>query len=198
MGLHRVFPDADIHGYDIEPQPNYPFRFVQTNVEWMIPADFLGYDFVWASPPCQAYSKATPDRSVHPDLIDFTRNLLIETGLPYAIENVDGAPILRQLLLCGPMFNLRTYRHRHFEANFPMEQPPHPPHLATVGWHPWNMVTVAGHGANCPSNVQTWRDVMDIQWAETRKELANAVPPAYSEYVAKEYAEWFGLTGGSR
>src|SRR5258708_21896264 len=30
MGLHRAWPDAEILGVDIVPQPRYPFRFVRS------------------------------------------------------------------------------------------------------------------------------------------------------------------------
>ena len=70
----------------------------------------------------------------HPDLIDPTREALQATGRPYIIENVGGAlPKLRDpVMLCGAMFGLRTYRHRHFEAGggFSFQAPEHPEHTA--------------------------------------------------------------------
>jgi DNA (cytosine-5)-methyltransferase 1 len=85
-----------------------------------------------ASPPCQHASAGTraQDRSKYPRLIEPTRELLIQTGLPYVIENVKGADLHDPILLCGTMFGLRAFdddgtplemwRHRLFESNAPL------------------------------------------------------------------------------
>ena len=42
-----------VTGVDIEDQPNYPYRFIQTNA---LTARFLNnYDAIHASPMCQGY-----------------------------------------------------------------------------------------------------------------------------------------------
>ena len=96
MGLHRAFPDAEITGVDIAPQKRYPFTFIQADA-LTYPLD--GFDFVWASPPCQAFTIANHflrirGESKHVNLIPLVRNRLQQWGGHYVIENVVGAPLI--------------------------------------------------------------------------------------------------------
>lgn len=102
-----------------------PFTHKGGTVEWLGLDDF---DAIAASPPCQAYSitKHSHDNE-HPDLVVPVRWLLKQTGLPYVMENVPGAPLETPLTLCGTEFNLvaedtdgrllHLKRHRLFESN---------------------------------------------------------------------------------
>ena len=124
MGLHRA--GFEVTGVDISPQPRYPFRFVQADA-LVFPLD--GFDFIWASPPCQAFSRL---RYLHkkerPNLIPAIRARLVAAGVPWCIENVEGAPLGDSgflIMLCGTMFGLCTEdgraelrRHRIFETSF--------------------------------------------------------------------------------
>jgi DNA (cytosine-5)-methyltransferase 1 len=109
LGIRQAF-DAigrrvEIVGVDIKPRPRYPFRFVLGDA--LEHARRAGeFDFVWASPPCQRYSVATPQaaRRRHPDLVARTRDLLLAAGVPFVIENVPGAPLIDPVVLCGSMF----------------------------------------------------------------------------------------------
>lgn len=109
LGIRQAF-DAigkrvEIVGVDIKPRPRYPFRFVLGDA--LEHARRAGeFDFVWASPPCQLYSVATPQaaRRRHPDLVARTRDLLLAEDVPFVIENVPGAPLADPILLCGSMF----------------------------------------------------------------------------------------------
>jgi DNA (cytosine-5)-methyltransferase 1 len=175
----------EVEGVDIEPQPNYPFKFYQADV-LTFPLD--GYDAYHASPPCQRYSRT---KSLHPgweypDLLGRTRDLLIATGKPWIIENVVGAPFQHWIMLCGMMFGLRTYRHRRFETSFLMMQPEHPRHIERVlnrGYDPdWTGFYCVTGGCNAP--VAVMREVMGIDWM-TRADLTQAIPPAYSEYIGR-------------
>lgn len=170
-------------GVDIDPQPNYPFPFVQADALTTIPR---GFDFVWASPPCQAHTRAQRIQgNEHPDLIDATRAMLKASGTPYVIENVVGAPLENPTTLCGAMFGLMTYRHRLFECSFPVVQPEHPEHQAPnrkMGRpvSDGEMMHIVGNF----SGVQRARDVMGTPWMN-RDGLREAIPPAFSEYIGR-------------
>ncbi len=142
------------------------------------------YDFVWASPPCQAFSLAQRIKgNDHPRLIEWTRNLLMGALLPYVIENVVGAPLINPFELCGAMFGLQVYRHRIFESSRTVKIPNHPSHnapLRKMGRPPrdGDFMHVVGNF----SGVNQARKAMDIDWM-VRDELREAIPPAYSEYI---------------
>ncbi len=194
MGYHRAFEAAglehEIVGVDNRPQPRYPFEFVLADA---MTFPLAGFDAIHASPPCQAFSVATlfhpGRRDQHPDLLTETRERLKAAGVPYAIENVPGAPLVNALMLCGTMFpGLKVYRHRLFECEPPIYFPPswHNPHMfrpAPVGLkvpeHGW--MTVVGHfnGQRAAS------EAMGIDWMR-RDELAQAIPPVYTEYIGRE------------
>lgn len=168
-------------GIDIVPQPNYPFPFIRADAITALPT---GFDFVWASPPCQAHTLAQRiQRRDHPDLIEPTRAMLRASGIPYVIENVVGAPLERPIMLCGAMFNLLTYRHRLFECSFPIDPPPHPDHDAPIRKmgrpvRDGEMMHIVGNF----SGVQKARDIMGTQWMN-RDGLREAIPPAFAKFI---------------
>lgn len=115
----------DVTGIDMRPQPHYcGDRFIQGDA--LRPAVRLAdFDFVWASPPCQAHTdlKSAWNAKQHADRIPETRLLLEQSGVLFVIENVVGSPVRSSIMLCGTQFGLMTddaelWRHRHFEANF--------------------------------------------------------------------------------
>ena len=184
MGLHRAWPDADIVGVDIEPQPRYPFTFIQGGWESVDPADF---DFIWASPVCKRYTRmlnhGLTTRTNHTDFIPDVREVLISSGKSYVIENVVGSPLRNPGMLCGEMFGLRVMRHRLFECSFPVLWPNHIPHrgkgnrvMGDGGYY----LRVYGH----ETGKREWGAAMGIDWMKS-PELAQAIPPAFSEYIAK-------------
>ena len=185
MGLHRAWPDAEIVGVDIHRQPSYPFKFVQADA-MLYPLE--GFYFIWASPPCQAYSKTRKiTGKTYPELVGPTRERLEASGIPYVIENVPGARLRNPIMLCGTMFGLRVIRHRHFESSFLMLQPPDGRHGGTNSHRGYStgaeFVCVAGH-----NYIRTeGAEAMGIDWMRTRDELSEAVPPAYSEFIAKQW-----------
>jgi DNA (cytosine-5)-methyltransferase 1 len=125
MGYHQI--GFDVVGVDLKPQPHYPFEFHRWDA-LMFP--LAGFDAAPASPPCQAFSDLQKqNKREYPELIAPIRERLRSSGLPYVIENVEGAPLIDPVMLCGTMFpGLRVLRHRLFETNFPIDQPAHPRH----------------------------------------------------------------------
>lgn len=190
MGYHKA--GFHVIGVDIKPQKNYPFEFHQYDA-----MDVLTYGASWtrlfsaihASPPCQRYSTMTACRpgiaEKYPDLVETTRELLIQTGKPYVIENVPGSPLLDPITLCGHMFGYELYRHRLFESNIKLIEPMHPEHVKPASkaghWKPGTIMSVSGHIAP----IKLAREIMDIDWTN-REELAEAIPPYYTEYVGKQ------------
>lgn len=194
MGLWRA--GFDVTGVDIEDQPNYPFPFIKADATTM---SLRGFDFIWASPPCQAYTLAQRIRkNEHPDLIPATRAMLKASGAgAWVIENVPGAPLIEPVELCGAMFGLRVYRHRLFESSFPLAAPPHPEHFAPLrkmgrAPQPGDFMHVVGNF----SGVQQARDAMGIEWM-MRDELREAIPPAYAEYIGRAAIEHFQMNAAT-
>jgi DNA (cytosine-5)-methyltransferase 1 len=186
----------DVVGVDIDPQPRYPFEFILADALSIDPSFIATFDAIHASPPCQSYSnlaKRTGKGHLWPRLVDPVREMLIESGKPYVIENVVGAPLIDPVVLCGTMFEgLRVLRHRLFESNVFIPAPPH-------GKHPLchtmdkrkshygktdemkDFVSVNG-GGNC--SIAAARDAMGIDWM-TKKEINESIPPAYTQYVGQ-------------
>lgn len=246
MGYYRA--GFDVVGVDIKPMPRYPFEFIRVDaidmLRRLLYGGFLSNDCNWyfladfaaihASPPCQKFSTMTKRwkrQDEHPDLIDSIRQLLIKTGLPYVIENVEGAPLINPVMLCGSMFGLGTKekyickcgysfdvnlgkygcascegdnvaalsrkkflkRHRLFEASFDLWPPATCAHIG----HP---VAVYGHSGGSSKRdgltfggIDIWRAAMQIDWM-TGDELAEAIPPAYTEFIGKHLMQALQVT----
>ena len=190
MGLHRA--GFDMEGWDIKQGLAYPFH---RHIGDALDADLTGFDFVWASPPCQAHTalKTMHNAKPHADLIPATRAKLEAWGGPWIMENVVGAPLRNAVMLCGTMFGLgvsgaQLRRHRLFESNIPLNvghKCQH--HGKTIG------VYGGGHGVSlhrhakgqvCFTAAQE-REAMGINWM-TVDELSEAIPPAYSEFLGHQ------------
>ena len=179
-------------GVDNVPQPNYPYEFIQMDALDFLADGLDDFDFIWASPPCQAYSVASANRRnqgyAYADLVEITRHFILESGKPYIIENVPGAPLIDPVKLCGTMFpgKLKVFRHRMFESNVPLiieMECRHEGHEAKKRRADnGDFFTVAG---NWVGTIAEWSNAMGIDWM-TKKELAQAIPPLYSEYLVSQ------------
>lgn len=188
-GLARA--GYEVVGVDLEPQPEYPFAFVQADA-LAFPLD--GFDFIWASPPCQAFTayRRRPDHvAPKPNLIPAMRARCARwhraTSVPYVIENVMGAPLEDAIVLCGSMFGLDVRRHRQFEASYALVPPPcnhaaQTPRFAQATNRANKRSTVEVGVYRIPLAVQ--RAAMGIDWMSLGK-LSQAIPPAYAEWIAR-------------
>ena len=146
--------------------------------------------------PCQRFSKSVTieNRKKHPDYIFGTRERLTKSRKPFVIENVPRSPLLNPVMLCGTSFNLGVARHRLFESNFPIRslpcnhekyEPKYPPawnrknklRFVNAGLSPRRMDSMSAHKEAAKA--------MGIDWMN-RKELSEAIPPAYSEWIGNE------------
>ena len=193
----------EVVGVDINSQPHYPFEFHQGDAIHYLMEHWREFDAVHASPPCQAF---TPLGALHPDitypeLIEATRGALDLTGLPYVIENVMSAPLLKEssVVLCGGMFGLRTYRHRRFESPLFLTAPAHPKHVIRTATKRRRELWDQGWHVSITGDVGTYLglEAMGIDWMNGN-ELCEAIPPAYTEHVGAQLLAhvadpWAGL-----
>lgn len=186
MGYHRA--GFDVVGVDIEAQPRYPFKFIQADA---LTFPLEGFDAYHASAPCQDHTPLVALSGPHGTgwMLGAARERLAATGKPYVLENVPGAPMRPDVILCGHMFGLRTRRHRWFElGGFACFAPPHVhrPGVRTAtsrrrqrwdeGWDvsvTGDVGTYVGPGA------------LGIGWM-TGNELSQAIPPAYTGHIGAQ------------
>ena len=203
-GLGYSEAGFEVVGVDIQPQPHYPFTFIWADALALDMGFIKSFDALHASPPCQAYSdlaKRNRNAEEWPRLIEPIRKLFISSRLPYIIENVEGAPLLNPVMLCGTMFTgLRVLRHRLFEANFPITPPPHGKHPLvhtldkrknhygkTDEWT--DFVQVTG-GGNC--SIAAAQEAMGINWMN-KAEINEAIPPAYTRLIGSQLLDYLQL-----
>lgn len=208
-GAGKGYSDAgfEMYGVDIDPQPNYPFTFFQADAIRFLRARMAWirrwYQVVHASPPCQehcALTKGTNKGLVYGDFLAETRVLLEESGLPYVIENVAGAPMRKDLMLCGEMFGLGVLRHRYFEFGGGLTAPEveHPRHRGRVAgmrhgeWFEGPYFAVYGEGGG-KGTVKQWQEAMGIDWTSVRREIAEALPPVYTRFIGEHMRKELGI-----
>jgi DNA (cytosine-5)-methyltransferase 1 len=214
MGYHRAFPDAEIVGHDIVAQPRYPFTFMQSDAMAVLDNEawLQTFDLIHASPPCQAYSitKHSHDKT-YPDYVAAVRRQLVASGVSWVIENVVGAPMPSAVELCGAAFGLTATdddgaplvlrRHRRFEASWLVMPPPCDcKRYKALGYMvggvygggpsnrskaPWKGSHRRRGGYTPPQHVR--RELMGIDWMVGR-ELCEAIPPAYTQYIGTQLA----------
>lgn len=198
-GASRGYVDAsfDVVGVDIDPQPRYPYEFVQADAIDYLRDHGHEFDAIHASPPCQSFlnlgkvNVALGRDYDYPNLIGPVRELLIELGKPYIIENVQDASthLIDPVRVCGTGLNRPIRRHRLFESNIPLQgvacdhkkfsEPKY-----WTGWRPKGekrLSTVVQVYGNAGGQHE-WPEAMGIDWMD-RHGFVEAIPPAYTEHV---------------
>jgi DNA (cytosine-5)-methyltransferase 1 len=202
----------EVIGVDIEPQPRYPYRFVQANAMQVLqflamkaePWEGAPYPAaIHASPPCQRFTtmstrwrlKGGTLASRREDLLTPTLALIRTLPIPYVVENVPGAKrhMRPTLLLHGGMFGLRVHRPRLFESSAFMLAPMAPRTRQPVGVygdHPQRHLTPGGNGSllRRASSIDEAREVMGMPWADWHG-CKEAIPPAYTEFIGRQLIE---------
>jgi len=203
MGYHDA--GFDVTGVDIEPQPHYPFTFVQADA-LTFPLD--GFDAIHASPPCEAFTQMSARWRGKGGLADTHKDLLTPTlarlrGLlvPWVVENVPSAKrAMRPTVdLHGGMFGLGVYRRRIFESNIlilvPKMRAPDRP-IGVYGDHPQNHYSTRLNGDmkgrrsefRRARTIDEARELMEMPWADWNG-CRKAIPPAYTRLIGAQLLE---------
>ena len=199
MGYH--LSGFDVVGVDITNQKEYPFEFIEGDAIEYALSHGHEFDAIHASPPCQHFTKYGNCRKDikdrYQDLLDPTRDVLKDSGVPYVIENVVGAPLIDPIVLCGSMFGLDVQRHRLFESNVKIKPPGKCNHKV---WEPnrfpGGRSRERGHArVLCRGTVEIGRwnikievqqKAMGIDWIKNLRMLSQSIPPAYTKWIGLE------------
>ena len=199
MGYYHA--GFEVEGVDNKPQPHYPFEFHLADA-LTYPLD--GFDAYHASPPCQSYSVSKNltkgDKTTkYPMLIGDVRLLLNNTHKPFVIENVVGSDLENYITLDGTMFGLNMLRKRLFELHkFDILLLPGK-YYNTKGYvkngklvgfisHQGKFYDGKGYEKErtSPNDI---REALELKWIKGRQ-LTEAIPPAYTEYIGKYLMEF--------
>jgi DNA (cytosine-5)-methyltransferase 1 len=191
---------TDIVGVDINPQPHYPYEFIQSDALSILSSDYLeNFDVIHASPPCQMHTrakhlrKAQGGESKYPDFLTPALAILKEkwSHKTWVVENVPGAPGMEGAAIeCGSAYGLGVRRHRLFLSNKT---------LISSGCNhkeqgrPWGVYHVINdsipNGGRTVKTLAQGLEVMgvdrDIPW----NSLKEGFPPNYTHHVGTQLLE---------
>lgn len=196
----------DVTGVDNRPQPNYPCAFLQGNaLDVLQDRQFLSqFDIIHASPPCQQHTRAKHlrtaqgGRSKYDDLLTPCLELLRSCGLPWVVENVQGAPGMEGAVVeCGSAYGLKVRRHRLFLASFPLVGSgcKHKEQGKPIGVYHVMGDTCKGVcsktgklviGGSTAKTVEEGRFAMGVDRPISWNELKEGFPPAYTRHVGEQ------------
>lgn len=191
MGYYRA--GFEVIGVDIVPQKHYPFEFHQTDA-LSYPTE--GFDAIHASPPCQRFTTMNQRwaraQDKYPNLIVPTRERLLATGLPYVIENVEGAAseLATTLRLHGGQFGLIIARPRLFESNILILAPKAAAVINPIGIYgklDGRRLNTRQDGSiqRAAATLKEAQEAMEMDWADWQG-IKEAIPPAYTEFIGRQ------------
>lgn len=182
-----------IVGVDINPQPHYPYDFVQADALTYFEDNNEQFDAFHASPPCQAFVALSKLNAANPhkDFLTPTIERFSKIIRPYVIENVMSAPMNHNLMLCGSSFGLQVRRHRKFLSNVFIPQPlcdhrGQGTPIGVYGKFTRNKGYLYGRQAHNKEEAST--AMGGLPWM-TCKGIAEAIPPAYTAYIGRYLIE---------
>lgn len=192
-GASRGYKEAGFRVVGVDHVPPTAYggdEFIEAEALDFVSLHGIEFDAIHASPPCQAHSllvkgnQARGSDDYYPDLIPKTRAWLDLLCVPYVIENVPLSGLRPDLMLCGTMFGLGVIRHRLFEMRYWPGAPQleHASHQGTIS--DGEFVGVYGRGGG-KDTTERWQEAMGIDWVDTRAEIAEAIPPAYTRYIGE-------------
>lgn len=186
-GYWRSARFSEIVGVDLNPnmRTRYSFDFICGDALALDYEFLMGFDFIHASPPCQAYSKATPEqyRANHMRLIAATHLMLHSAGKPYVIENVEGSgqELKPNLVMNGHAFGLPMERRRYFYVSL-LLNPQRKISLGHVSHHLHGdpvrrdeVIKVMGLNVISPHRLKLM----------TKDGMLQGIPPAMTKYIAE-------------
>lgn len=203
---YRAAGFDEIIGWDIRPQPNYPYEFHQGSaLDVLRDVGYMRtFDLIHASPPCQAHTRAKHLRdaqggkSKYGDLLTPTLALLRDCQVPWVVENVVGAPGMGDAVVeCGSAYGLKVRRHRLFLASFPLVGSgcKHREQGKPIGVYHAMGDTCKGVckktgrlviGGSTAKTVEEGRAAMGVERAISWNELKEGFPPAYTHHVGEQ------------
>lgn len=199
MGYARA--GWDVVGVDMDGAKlkRYPFPSVRADAVAFVLEHGHEFDAIHASPPCKTHTDLAvlhPDAQ-HVDFLPATRAALIQVGRPWVIENVEGAPLVNPMTLCGSMFGLEATcrdgvtrqlrRHRLFESSEFLV----PPAQCTHHGQPVGVYGTGGGGQmtrGYKAHPEEARAALGMPWG-SRDGVAQAIPPAYTEWIGAQLLE---------
>jgi DNA (cytosine-5)-methyltransferase 1 len=191
----------DVVGVDIDPHPDYPYTFVQADAMSVLDdaAYLAAFDVVHASPPCQSYTTmSNRARGDWPDLVPAVLEALRRWDGIWVVENVPGARrhMPDPITLHGGMFGLGVSRPRLFSSSLLLWEPdwaaPVNNPVGVYGQKPDGRrlrTRSDGSEQRAAKGIDEGLEAMGIDWMTDWRDVAEAIPPAYTEWIGRQLAD---------